>query len=122
MEQGAHTQPYQAAGCEILTVPDREGHVDLRALMQQLGQRGIDSVLVEGGAELNWSALQAGVIHRVQAYIAPKVFGGELAKSPIGGLGVAHPDQAIRLTAPHITALGNDFLFESEVISCSPES
>lgn len=122
VEQGTHTQPYQAAGCEVLTIPAKNGHVDLQILMQQLGQRGIDSVLVEGGATLNWSALQAGVIHRVQAYIAPKLFGGEQAKSPIGGLGVNHPNQAFRLTEPHITAFGDDFLFESEVISCSPES
>lgn len=114
--------PYQQAGCQILTVPTQEEHLNLSVLMQALGQQGIDSILLEGGSTLNWSALQAGIVHKVQAYIAPKLFGGSAARSPIAGLGVATPDDCIRLSPPQITILDDDILLESEVLSCSQES
>lgn len=107
--------PFIAAGCRVWTLPERDGHVDLAALMERLGSEGIDSVLLEGGGTLNWAALTCGIVQKVQAYIAPKLFGGEAAKSPVAGLGVALPDQAVRLKNTTITALGADFLLESEV-------
>lgn len=114
-------QPYLDAGCQVLTVPEREGHLDLNALMRELGARNLDSVLLEGGGTLNWTALTSGVVQKVQAYIAPKLFGGT-AKSPVMGDGVELPDQAVRLSSPTVTRLGDDLLLESEVLSCSPES
>ena len=45
--------------------------MDLNALTERLGQMGIDSVLLEGGSTLNWSALNQGIVNRVQAYISP---------------------------------------------------
>lgn len=114
--------PYQLAGCQILTIPKHEGHIDLQVLMQALGTQGIDSVLLEGGSSLNWSALHSGIVHKVQAYLAPKLFGGNTALSPIGGCGIDSPDQCFYLTSPIITPLGDDLLLESEVISCLQES
>ena len=55
-----------AAGVETVSVPDADGRVDLRKLMEYLGKQGIDSVLLEGGAALNGSALQAGIVSCVQ--------------------------------------------------------
>ena len=107
--------PYVAAGCEVLEVPEKNGHVDLTVLMERLGAREIDSVLVEGGGTLHWSVLEAGLANRVQAYIAPKLLGGQSAKTPIEGQGFAHPDKAVVLRHPTITRLGDDFLIESEV-------
>ena len=109
--------PYEAAGCRVWTLPEREGQVDLAALMAHLGQEGVDSVLLEGGGTLNWSALEQGLVQKVQVYIAPKLFGGGAAKSPVEGLGVETPDQAVRLVHTTITPLGEDFLLESEVES-----
>lgn len=51
--------------------------------MQKLGERNIDSILLEGGGILNWSALKSGIVNKVYAYIAPKLFGGADAKTPI---------------------------------------
>lgn len=117
----ARHAPYLAAGCEVLVLPADAGRVDLGTLMKQLGAQEIDSVLIEGGAALHWSALQQGLVQRVQVYIAPKLFGGSAAKSPIGGLGVAEPTDAFRLSVPTVTRLGDDLLLESEVLPCSPE-
>ncbi|MDY4954322.1 MAG: bifunctional diaminohydroxyphosphoribosylaminopyrimidine deaminase/5-amino-6-(5-phosphoribosylamino)uracil reductase RibD [Candidatus Onthomonas sp.] len=114
-------QPYLDAGCQVVTVPQRDGHLDLNALMEALGAQNIDSILLEGGGTLNWTALQSGIVQKVQAYVAPKLFGGT-AKNPVMGLGVELPDQAVQLTSPTVTRLGEDLLLESEVIPCSPES
>ena len=51
--------PYEKAGCRVWTLPEREGHVDLPALMERLGGENIDSVLLEGGGTLNWAALDS---------------------------------------------------------------
>ena len=109
--------PYRDLGCNILPVPESSGHVDLDALMTLLGKMGVDSVLLEGGATLHWAAVEAGLVHKVQAYIAPKILGGKTAKSPVGGQGFAHPDQALILKSPALTRLGQDILIESEVES-----
>ncbi len=107
--------PYQEAGCELLPLPQREGRVDLGALLAELGKREIDSVLVEGGGTLNWSMLEQGLIQRVYAYVSPMLLGGREAKTPVGGPGFPSPDQALRLKDSQITRLGEDFLIESEV-------
>lgn len=122
-EDEVQLTPYRAAGCDILTLPRAEdGHLDLNALLTVLGERQMDSLLVEGGAMMNWSFLQNGLVQKVQCYLAPKLFGGATAKSPIGGIGVPFPENAFYLSSPRITPLGNDLLLESEVLPCSPES
>ncbi len=108
--------PYLENGCEVLVVSSNEGRVDLGDLIKKLGERKIDSVILEGGASLNASALEEGIVQKIQAYIAPKVFGGVAAKSPIGGKGVAFPDQAYQLGRMKTTVLGEDILLESEVL------
>lgn len=109
--------PYEKAGCRIFQVEASGGHVDLEELMKKLGQDHIDSVLLEGGGTLNWAALNRGIVQKVQAYIAPKLFGGETAKTPVEGIGVASPDGAVLLKNSRMIRLGEDFLIESEVES-----
>ena len=59
--------------------------------------------------------LDSRIVNKVMAYIAPKLFGGAAAKSPVGGLGVELPAQAVRLKNSVVTRIGDDFLIESEV-------
>ena len=94
--------------------PLKDGHVDLTALMDRLGAAEIDSVLLEGGGTLNWSMLEAGLVRRVQAYVAPSLFGGR-ARSPVEGLGVDLPEHAFRLRGMTVTRIGEDFLLEGEI-------
>ena len=108
---------YEEKGCQVLLVQRKNGHIDLEHLMDLLGQKQIDSVLLEGGGTLNWSALSCGIVQKVQSYIAPKLFGGQLAKTPIEGLGVASVNAAFRLKNSRILQLCEDFLIESEVES-----
>lgn len=106
---------YIQNGCNILVIPEKDGHVDLWILMEKLGQEKIDSVLLEGGGTLNWSALENGMVQKVQAYIAPKLFGGQLARTPVDGTGFPSPADSVKLKNSTITQLGEDFLIESEV-------
>lgn len=107
---------YEAAGCQVLTGPERDGHVDLNWLMDELGRREIDSILLEGGGTLNWAALEQGIVQKVLTYIAPKLAGGKEAKTPVEGTGISLMSQAIRLTHSTVTQIGEDFLIESEVV------
>lgn len=110
-----------AKGCEILYIPVKNGHIDLEQLMKKLGEQKISSVLLEGGGTLNWSALGAGIVDRLQVYIAPKIFGGKDAPSPVGGAGVGMPAEAFLTEKPKVTFIGEDILIESEVKRCSRE-
>lgn len=103
---------YIEQGCRILELEEKDGHVDLQKAMERLGKEGIDSIYLEGGPELNASALAAGIVQSVHCYIAPKLFGGEAAKTPVGGRGVTFPGQAQLLTIRKITPYGNDLLLE----------
>lgn len=103
---------YQKAGFHILCLPEENGHVDLRALMQQLGQAKIDSILIEGGGTLHWSALESGIVQKLQAYIAPKIFGGETAKTPVEGIGFSSPAKAVKLKNSTVVKIGEDYLVE----------
>ncbi len=121
VERGARAAALEAAGVQVLVCAQRDGRVDLRDLMAKLGARGVDSVLLEGGAALHYAALEAGIVQSVQAYIAPKLIGGAHAKSPVGGVGIARMADAAALHDVRLTRLGQDFLLEGEM-ACSPES
>jgi diaminohydroxyphosphoribosylaminopyrimidine deaminase/5-amino-6-(5-phosphoribosylamino)uracil reductase len=111
-------------GVTVIQIRELNGWVDLNHLMEILGALKIDSVLLEGGAQLNYSALQSGIVSKVQAYIAPKIFGGAKAKSPVGGTGVELVNQAFSLLKPSVECLGDDILLEykTEVSNkCLPE-
>lgn len=112
---GERIAPYEKAGCRVWSLPERDGHVDLVALMQRLGAENIDSVLIEGGGTLAWAALEAGIVKKVYSYIAPKLFGGRDAKTPVEGEGVALPEECAQLSVTNISRLGEDILIESEV-------
>ena len=99
-----------------MVLPDANNErVDLAAVMQWLGENGIDSVLLEGGGTLNFSAMRLGLVDRVQAYIAPKIIGGAQAQTPVGGEGFAKMADAMELSEMSITRLGADFLLEGRL-------
>ena len=83
--------------------------------MRELGKRQIDSILLEGGGTLNWSALKSGIVQKVYCFTAPKLFGGIDAGTPVEGRGVASPGEAFPLTHLKVTQVGEDLLIEGEV-------
>lgn len=124
-EEGtSRIQKLEEAGAKVWTLPEKNGHPDLNVLMQRLGEEKIDSVLIEGGGTVNEAALKAHIVHYVYAYIAPKIFGGEDAKTPVEGSGIRLPQECANLRLAKITVLLNDMLLEYDVegeTECSPE-
>lgn len=108
-------------GCQILQQTNDGDSINLKSLIVELGKMGIDSILIEGGSGLNWSALNSNIVDKVQIYIGNKIFGGLNAKSPVGGSGIENPNKAFNLSRPEITILGDDILLESEVFGCLQE-
>ena len=104
----------EAKQVEVIYVPDGEGRVDLVSLMQMLGQRQIDSVFVEGGAILNDSLFRLGLVNRVEVFVAPKVFGGAQAKSPVEGEGIAEVSEAKQYRLVDMKKIGQDVLLSYE--------
>ncbi len=108
--------PYKAAGCAtILCEDDGSGHIDLPDLMKKLGKMKVDSIFMEGGSEAAWGALSSGIVDHVQAFIAPKLFGGAGSKSPVGGAGVPYPKDAIMLKDLTIEYVGPDILVQGDI-------
>jgi diaminohydroxyphosphoribosylaminopyrimidine deaminase/5-amino-6-(5-phosphoribosylamino)uracil reductase len=82
--------------------------VGLGPLLDELGRRGILSLLVEGGAEAHASFLAEGLVDKIQAYLAPIIIGGREAPGPVGGDGVGSLSDAIRLHEVDATRIGDD--------------
>lgn len=97
-----------AMGVETICCQDENHQIDLNKLMHYLGNEGIDSILLEGGGTLNDSALRAGIVKEVQAFIAPKIFGGMNSKTPVEGIGVDIPSEAVKLKCTDICQIGED--------------
>lgn len=108
-------QAYRQFGIEIIVTQADNKRVDLQDLLQKLGERQIDSLLLEGGSSLNFSALRAGIVNKVHCYIAPKLVGGAMAKSPIGGEGIGELADAVLLENPAMSVIGSDILIEFDV-------
>ncbi|SHK76730.1 bifunctional diaminohydroxyphosphoribosylaminopyrimidine deaminase/5-amino-6-(5-phosphoribosylamino)uracil reductase RibD [Hespellia stercorisuis] len=104
----------EVMGVEVLAVPSVDGKVDLVRLMHLLAEKGIDSILLEGGGTLNYSMLREGLVQKVIAYVAPKIFGGETARTPVAGAGVQLPDEAVKMKLSEIHKAGEDLVLEYE--------
>jgi diaminohydroxyphosphoribosylaminopyrimidine deaminase/5-amino-6-(5-phosphoribosylamino)uracil reductase len=108
-------------GVEVMVLPERDGRVDLAALLATLGRRGLQSVLLEGGARLNTGFWSAGLVDRVMIFIAPKIIGGDDGRGIFAGPGVTSLTEAAVLRDVRVRRFGEDMLVEGEVNSCSPD-
>jgi len=101
-------------GVEVLTIPaDERGNVDLAHLLRALGERGISSVLVEGGAETITSLLRLKLVDRLVAIVAPKLMGRGI--EAVGELNITDVSQALKLEFTRTYRLGEDLVIEARV-------
>ncbi|MEW6662660.1 MAG: bifunctional diaminohydroxyphosphoribosylaminopyrimidine deaminase/5-amino-6-(5-phosphoribosylamino)uracil reductase RibD [Bacillota bacterium] len=105
-----HKRRLEEMGIEVAVLPSFEGRVDLSSLMKLLGGREITSILLEGGGYLAAGALAQGIVDKIIAFIAPKIFGGMAAPGPVGELGVREVGQALSLTRMKATPVGSDLM------------
>lgn len=110
-------QALRQARVEVWRLPARDGRVDLHALVQKLSQDQIDSLLIEGGAEVAWSFLSQRLIDKMLLVIAPKIIGGRAAPGPVGGSGFERLSEAIPLKEITISRLDGDILYEAYISS-----
>ena len=115
--QQSKVEMLKSLNVEILYCEEKDGHVDINDLMIKLGQKGIDSILLEGGTTLNAAFLEAGCVDEVYAFIAPKIIGGEHSKSPVGGQGIELMKDAIMLKDIKIETFDNDILIKGKIKS-----
>lgn len=113
------------AGAEVIVVPGAGPRVDLTALAEELGRRGIDGVLLEGGATLGAAALEAGIVDRIRYCYAPILIGGETSCGALAGDGRGGLDAAWAVKDPRIRRCGRDLIIEGDVDytgrqTCSP--
>lgn len=100
-------------GCGVQTLecasgPD--GRVDIGDMLVRLGGMSVDSLLVEGGAEVGWSFVSGGHVDEYYMFIAPKIIGGRNAKGPVGGEGFPRMSEAVPVDIESVTRCGDDWL------------
>lgn len=93
-----------------------ESKVDLKCLMEELYKRGIKTLLLEGGATLNWGMLEEYLVDEVKVAISPAIVGGKDALSLVEGKGFEKIREGVRLKLKKYYPLGRDLILEYEVL------
>jgi diaminohydroxyphosphoribosylaminopyrimidine deaminase/5-amino-6-(5-phosphoribosylamino)uracil reductase len=112
-------QRLEELGVEVAVLPSLAGRVDLNSLIKLLGKREISSILLEGGAHLAAGALTQGIVDKIIAFIAPKIFGGTTAPGPVGDLGISEVNQALSLSKLKSAPIGPDLMLTGYLSSYS---
>ncbi|MEH7222826.1 bifunctional diaminohydroxyphosphoribosylaminopyrimidine deaminase/5-amino-6-(5-phosphoribosylamino)uracil reductase RibD [Bacillus sp. JJ1566] len=92
----------------------QESKISINTILARLGEEGISSIYVEGGAEVNGSFLKEKAINQLIVYLAPKLVGGKLAPTSIGGTGIESIDDALQFTIKSVEQLGEDVKIVAE--------
>jgi diaminohydroxyphosphoribosylaminopyrimidine deaminase/5-amino-6-(5-phosphoribosylamino)uracil reductase len=102
----------QRAGLQLLAMDCHEDHIDLKALVRELGRREITSLLIEGGSRVNGSALRAGIVDKVYMFYAPKICGGDDGAPICAGPGVERMEQSLKLKDISVHRFEDDVMIE----------
>lgn len=102
-------------GIRILETNPKNSRVDLRELMEILGQEEIDALLLEGGGTLNFSALKEGIVDKVISFVAPVLIGGKNALTSVEGDGFQSISESIRLENLKMQSFDDDWMLEGSV-------
>ncbi len=90
--------------------------VDLDSLMEKLGEKGIKTLMLEGGSTLNYSMFNSGLVSEVRVCIAPMIAGGVNSKTLVDGEGADYMEDAFKLKFKKSYNLGKDLIVEYEVL------
>lgn len=93
-----------------------DGKVDLEEVVKLLGSKGLHNVMIEAGAGLAGAVIQAGLVDKISAFIAPKLIGGSDAPGPIASTGISSLGDAVRLKNVTHQAFDGDILVEGYVV------
>jgi diaminohydroxyphosphoribosylaminopyrimidine deaminase / 5-amino-6-(5-phosphoribosylamino)uracil reductase len=98
----------QDLGVRIVQIPVDGAQLKLPSVLHELGQQSLTSVLIEGGAEVAASFIEARLVDKLTFFMAPKIIGGRDAKSVIAGDGIEHLSDALNLRDLKLTPRGTD--------------
>ena len=101
----------EAAGVTVLAVGEDAYGLRIPEVLQELGKRKIDGILVEGGSHVNASFVRAGAVQHIYAYVGAKIFGGS-QYPPVRDAGIRQVEDALELTNPKVQIFGSDVLLE----------
>jgi len=100
---------WEAAGADVVIVDrDEAGRASIPGLLDALGKRDVQGLLVESGARLAWAFVGAGLVDRLVVYLAPKLIGGEHAAGLVAGEGFVPVDAALGLAFERVERIGPD--------------
>src|SRR5215469_384460 len=99
-------------GVEQISPPMRDGRPDMSGVVRRLGELALTSLLIEGGAMVNWAALDAEVVDKVFLYYAPKILAGTGSVPFAGGSGYRHIKEAAHVKSFRLHRFGEDFAVE----------
>lgn len=116
---GARAEPerikqFTELGIEIIGLETEK--IDISDMLKKLGDRGITSVYVEGGAEVHGSFLKEKAFQQVITYIAPKLLGGKNAPAAYGGAGIARLEDTVHLEIKDVKQIGQDIRIIAEPV------
>jgi diaminohydroxyphosphoribosylaminopyrimidine deaminase/5-amino-6-(5-phosphoribosylamino)uracil reductase len=97
---------------EQLPTSTSDGHPEMAAVVHFLGQMEITSLMIEGGAMVNWAALAAGIVDKVFLYYAPRILGGTASVPFAGGAGFASISDAACVKSIRLHRFAEDFAIE----------
>ena len=97
---------------EQLPLGSRDGRPDLKSVAERLGEMEITSLIIEGGALVNWAALAAGIVDKVFLYYAPKILAGGGSVPFAGGEGFRRLNEAAQVRNISLHRFGEDFAVE----------
>lgn len=106
-------------GVQVVEVDSENNKVKLLKMLSFLGEKGVQSLLLEGGGTLNHAMLHAGLVDRVMLFLAPKLLGGQ-GRGVFSGPGVDRLAEAFALRDLRSRMIDGDILIEGEVVACSP--
>jgi diaminohydroxyphosphoribosylaminopyrimidine deaminase / 5-amino-6-(5-phosphoribosylamino)uracil reductase len=109
----ARRKRLEKRGAEVVMAPQNVNGLDLKFILNELGKRNVLSVLVEGGSEVHWSFLEAGLVDKFYSIIAPLVIGGRRAVVSVGGKGYRTISEALRFKIGKQYFAGPDLILES---------
>lgn len=102
-------------GAKVLIIDESNGALNLKTLLHELYKQGIESILVEGGGTVASSFLEAGLVDKIAAFIAPVIIGGKDAKTPVMGNGVLNIKDGSKILLPEIKRFEDDILIEGYI-------
>jgi diaminohydroxyphosphoribosylaminopyrimidine deaminase/5-amino-6-(5-phosphoribosylamino)uracil reductase len=107
-------QALQALGIRVEQISPAlpDGRPDMTGITRHLGAREITSLLIEGGAMVNWAALVAGIVDKVFLYYAPKILAGDGSVPFAAGAGFRRMSDAAYVRSIRLHRFGEDFALE----------